>query len=704
MSTSFRPTVLALSLAAAFPLQALAQADLAGSSTPGTTAPDTQLAVLPPVVITAPTMQTPLVTQFNPRAPQQPLPANDGASLLKTIPGMSVIRKGGTDGDPLFRGMAASRLNILIDGEHILGGCGMRMDPPTAYVFPDTFDKVSLIKGPQSVEHGPGASAGTVLFERKPTYFREPGTEFKAAVTGANFNRYDTYVDAKAGTSLGYVQMQATEAASGDYKDGDGTTVNSAYRRRSLSTAVSWTPDEHTRLELSAIESRARAAYADRSMDGSKFDRSNVALKFETTHMTGLLNAVDAQIYHNYVDHVMDNYTLRSFTPSMMMPNPMSSNPDRETTGGRIAVTLRPDDLHKIVLGVDQQSNIHTLRKSGMGGDLVSPYATQPREEDARFHNLGVFGELTHFFNEERRLVAGLRQDQWEARDQRATISSGMMSLGANPTANLTRDKALQSGFIRYEHDMGAHTQSYIGLGYTERAPDYWELFSKEALNSTSAFDSVKPEKTTQLDVGVTNRQGPWDTFASAYISQVQDYILIQSNVIKPAGMGSRTTTIARNIDARTWGGEIGAHYKLTPQWTALGSLAYVNGHNRTDDRALGQIPPMEARLGLNWQRGAWSAGSLLRLVASQHRYAVNEGNIVGQDLGATGGFGVASLNGSYAWSKAVKLSAGVDNLFDKTYAEAISRGGANVSGYDTTTRINEPGRTWWLKLQVALD
>ena len=111
--------------------------------------------MLEPIVVTAPTMQTPLITRIDPRAPQQPIPANDGASLLKSVPGMSLIRKGGTDGDPVFRGMAASRLNILIDGEHILGGCGMRMDPPTAYVFPDAFDSVKLIKGPQTVLHGP---------------------------------------------------------------------------------------------------------------------------------------------------------------------------------------------------------------------------------------------------------------------------------------------------------------------------------------------------------------------------------------------------------------------------------------------------------------------------------------------------------------------------------------------------------------------
>jgi len=77
-----------------------------------------------------------------------------------------VIRKGGTDGDPVFRGMAASRVNVLVDGEQLLGGCGMRMDPPTAYVFPEAYDRIVVVKGPQTVLRGPGNSAATVSFER----------------------------------------------------------------------------------------------------------------------------------------------------------------------------------------------------------------------------------------------------------------------------------------------------------------------------------------------------------------------------------------------------------------------------------------------------------------------------------------------------------------------------------------------------------
>lgn len=49
----------------------------------------------------------------------------------------------------------------------MLGACPNRMDSPSSYISPDTFDKLTVIKGPQTVLWGPGASAATVLFERE---------------------------------------------------------------------------------------------------------------------------------------------------------------------------------------------------------------------------------------------------------------------------------------------------------------------------------------------------------------------------------------------------------------------------------------------------------------------------------------------------------------------------------------------------------
>src|SRR5690606_8653686 len=74
------------------------------------------------IVVTAPRTTGPLEVVTDPGKPRQPLPAHDGADYLKTIPGFSVIRKGGTDGDPLFRGMAGSRINVLTSEAMLLGG------------------------------------------------------------------------------------------------------------------------------------------------------------------------------------------------------------------------------------------------------------------------------------------------------------------------------------------------------------------------------------------------------------------------------------------------------------------------------------------------------------------------------------------------------------------------------------------------------
>jgi iron complex outermembrane receptor protein len=218
-------------------------------------------------------------------------------------------------------------------------------------------------------------------------------------------------------------------------------------------------------------------------------------------------------------------------------------------------------------------------------------------------------------------------------------------------------------------------------------------------VDSLSAFDT-DPEKTTQFDTGVVYAGSRLSASVSAFFSDVDDYILIQTGYMK----GTRSVTVTRNIDARTWGGEADVTYALTSRWRFTGTLAYTHGENRTDDLPLAQMPPFELRTGLDYTGTRWSAGALWRSVAEQDRYALRQGNIVGQDLGRTGGFGVLSLNAGWKPAAGVLVSAGIDNLFDKVYAEHLSRGGAAVSGFEQTTRVNEPGRTLWLKASARFD
>lgn len=651
------------------------------------------------VVVTGVGMDAPLTVVTDPKAPQQPLPVHDGADYLKTIPGFSVIRKGGSDGDPVFRGMAGSRLGMLMDGAVVLGGCGARMDPPTAYVFPEAYDRITVIKGPQTVLYGPGHATGTVLFERHHQRRADTGWSVNGSLLGGSADRNDEVLDVSGGTPDAYLRGTVTNAHQGDYRDGHGNKVHSQYERWSADAAAGWTPNDDTLLELSGGHSDGEAAYADRSVDGSLFARDNAGLKLELRNLGAVLKKLEVQAYYNYIDHVMDNYSLRSLPGMMAMPAAM--NPDRKTVGGRIAGTLDPVAGMQIILGVDTQDNQHTGRMS-MNQNLQR-YQDLPREDDAHFNQVGVFAELTRQLPEGRRVIAGARGDDWYARDERSTIATTMMSRVANPTYGQERRETLGSGFLRYERDLAVLPgTAYAGIGHSERFPDYWELFSRESLYSVSAFDA-EAEKTNQFDAGLVYGKGPLKGSISVFYNAIGSFLLAENGIIKPAGMmGTRTTAVTRNIDANSWGAEADAIYALDEHWKINASLASVRGRNVTDGTALAQLAPLELRLGLQYANQYWSFGALWRGVAEQVHVDPGRGNIAGQDIGPTAGFGVFSVNAGWKPAKDWQLTAGIDNLFDKGYAEHLSRSGAMVPGFTQTGRVNEPGRTGWLKVQLA--
>ncbi|KVM80221.1 TonB-dependent copper receptor [Burkholderia stagnalis] len=682
-------------LAASAMTAASAATDAARTADTAAAAPAGVAEMLPPVEVVASPLTTPLVVVTDPKKPRQPLPASDGADYLKTIPGFTSIRSGGTNGDPVLRGMFGSRLNILANGMPTLGACPGRMDAPTSYIAPESYDKVTVVKGPQTVLYGPGASAGTVLFERVTPRFDKPGMRFDGSVVGGSFGRNDQNLDVTAGTPDVYGRVTANHAHSDDYKDGNGRTVPSQWDKWNADAALGWTPDDHTRVELTAGGGDGYARYAGRGMDGAHFRRETFGLSFDKRHIGDVLERIEARVYYNEADHVMDNYTLRQPDPTSSMPMRMASEVRRRTFGARAAATFRFGSDFKLVTGVDAQSN----RLDSRGAMGRQNYGDQPWDAQATMWNAGAFGELTWYASDASRVIGGARVDYASARDKRPT-TGGMMSK-ANPTFDDTRSRVLPSGFVRYERDLAALPVTwYAGIGHTERYPDYWELFSAKRGpdGAVNAFSAVQPEKTTQLDIGAQYRGDKLDAWVSGYAGYVQDYILFNYAAGK---MGM--TTQSTNVNAQIMGGEAGLAWRPVAPLRVETSLAYAWGRNATSGDPLPQMPPLEARFGLEYTRGAWSAGGLWRVVAPQHRYALNQGNVVGKDFGSSAGFGVLSLHAQYNVSKTVQVSVGVDNVLNKAYTEHLNLAGNAGFGYPARTPVNEPGRTAWVRVSAKM-
>jgi len=712
-SFSVQPSRLRWQVAHAALLALLAGSALAAEHDHSTSTGQADSVELAPMVITGVSQQSPLTVVTDPKIPRQPMPASDGADYLKTIPGFSAVRNGGVNGDPVFRGMFGSRLKLLSNGGEMLGACPNRMDSPSSYISPDTFDKLTVIKGPQTVLWGPGASAATVLFEREPEQFSEPDYRINGSLLTGSNGRFDRNLDAAAGNAQGYARLMANSSQADDYDDGNGDTMPSRYDKWNTDVALGWTPDADTLIELTAGRGDGYARYAGRGMDGSQFQRESLGLRFEKTNIGETFYGLEAQVYYNYADHIMDNYSLRS--PGGMMPDPTLSRVDRRTLGGRLVGTWQWTDV-ELKAGVDAQRSEHRKvmdpTKAVNQMVLAAGSAALPWVPDAMLHSYGLFGELTWDITDTQKVVSGVRVDLHEAEDQREFFNSHDPSSMPmvkrnwdNPTAGETRRDTLYSGFVRYEEELTSLPATwYAGLGHAERFPDYWELFVSNPgpVGTVQPFDSVRPEKTTQLDVGLQYAKGPLEAWVSAYAGLVEDYILFS---YVPGVMPGMLRAEVSNVDATIAGAEMGASYRFSSNWKGDASLAYAWGENRSDDRALPQIPPLEGRLGLTYERDNWSTSGLWRVVAAQGRVAENQGTVVGKDFDESAGFGVLAVNGAYRVNQHFKLSAGIDNLLDKNYSEHLNlAGSAGFADYglEPTSRVNEPGRTYWARVDMS--
>ncbi|ENV13532.1 TonB-dependent copper receptor [Acinetobacter schindleri] len=621
-----------------------------------------------------------LIVRADPKQPIQPVPATDGADYLQSIVGFSSVNSGaGTNGDVTFRGMFGSRIKILTDGTENLGACPSRMDSPTSYISPESYDRISVIKGPQTVQYANTGSAATVIFERTPEQFGEDQHyRGQASVLMGSFGRFDHNVEVAAGDEQKYIRLNTNRSVANSYQDGNGNTVPSDWERWNADLALGWTPDENTWVELTGGKADGEAVYAGRMMDGSKFARESLGLRVEKKNVTDVIKKIEAQVNYNFNDHVMDNFSLRDVAePDKAM------TVTRRTLNGRLAVTNEWENI-QLITGVDSQLNKHA---GGMYHSTM-PMMNSPVTTDMEFQSIGGFGELSYDLGGDNKLVSGLRIDQ--------------VSIDA-VKRSLERTETLPSAFIRFENTHPDHDdgKTYIGLGYVERVPDYWELF-KTDLNgqAPSTFKDLKNEKTLQLDLGYQHHHGALNSWVSAYTGLIQDYILINYDADKKTGHGINAAD-SKNVDAVIAGAEAGIGYQFTDAIQADVSAMYAWGENTTNNTPLPQIAPLEGRVNLRYIQDRYTLGAYWRIVDGQSRISEREGNIVGYDNKKSAGFGTLSLNGTYNLSEGVDLSVGIDNVLDRTYTEHLNKMGASGTGLPTDEQFNNIGRNYWARISM---
>lgn len=591
-----------------------------------------------------------------------PALAADGGELLREVTGVSGSRMGGRGIDPVIRGQQQNRLNVILDGAYVYGACPNRMDPPTTYSAAESYDRVVVLKGSQSVIYGPGGSGGTVLFERERPQFDEKGYRgsFSAGYAD-NGEASSLAADLAAGNDRGYVRFITENADAGNYEDGAGDEVRSSYETDSNALLLGARIAERTWLEGSYEQVREEdVLFPGAGMDSPYSDADTWRLKLDHQPVNSSLQRVRAEIYRADIDHLMDNYSLRP-TGMMQMAAPTSS----DTLGGRLLIDSTLGG-HQLQWGVDHQENYRKgtrqmVMPTGVRRDVSALWP------DVSIQQTGVFGEVKHYLSADAWLKAGARFDHVTADADRTPVDD-----------DASEDNL--SGFVTWNQRLQGAYSVQTTLSRSVRTADATERYIDAG--NWQGNPELDPEIHQQLELMLSADAKRFSWSVSGYVDRVDDFILRRNN---------RYT----NVGAELYGIDFELAWQLNPNWRLSNGISWLRGSSRDDDSNLSQIPPLTATLALDYQRDAFRAGVDWLVVAQQSDVCLAGTECGGLDLQKTPGYGVVGVDAGWDINPSLSLDAGVDNLFDKRYSDHLNR--EDLLG--NSVQVSEPGRNAWVRM-----
>ena len=637
----------------------------------------------------------------------------EAGSVLRQFSGVEAQRLGGIGLDILVRGQGQSAVNILIDGGKIEGGCPNRMDPPTHYTELSSFDKITVLKGVQSLQYGVGGTAGTVLLERDKPEF-EAGKTYQGevyAATNSNGLTQDIGAEVAVGNEQMYMVLQGSNKSADDYKDGNGDDVRAAYETQQGHIDLGWTPSKDHHVKLShEISNTKDALYQGSGMDAPKSDGSMTRLSYEGKNFSGPVNEVEVSAYQSKVEHVMDNFSLRE-PPSATMW--METPTEVTTQGAKIKLTSNLSqtrlDYGLMLQTMAKEATLYNRAEANVAQYNKSQYLMWP---NTLTEQNSLFAEANTALSNSQNLIYGVRIDQVSAKakdanqapDNNSSMMTGSPALTNrvpttiysdtydNYSGDTKIDETNWNGLIRYEQTLSSSLAWFGGLSLTTRTADETERFM--ARETWTGNPDLNPEKHMQLDLGLSQQTQAFNWTANVFYDQVTDYILRdlaknQDNVTARV-LNGNDNSIYVNVDAVIYGAEFDWGYQLNQAWLLGGNLALTQGRNTTDDRNLSNMAPLNGQVHTRYVRETWYAGSRISFATGQSQVDSEYGE---EEAPA---WSTVDIFGGYTVNKTVQLQAGVDNVFNHAYFTHVNR---TDSFTGESYKVMEPGTNIWARV-----
>lgn len=594
--------------------------------------------VAEPLVITSgrmpePQAQATAATTVFERDDIERLQVSSVAELLQRVPGLSVVRTGGTGSQMgvFLRGTSTAQTLVLVDGQRIAAASSGTSS--LEFLAPEQIERIEVVRGARSALYGSDAIGGVIqIFTRKGD---DQGLAPYVRLAAGSDSTYQRSLGLSGGDERTRFHLGAAldETAGIDAtRDGFGANGDDdAYRNRSLSLSLSHRIDDSLQIGFNLLDQRGQVEYDD------VFSGSLPTTDYLLSSASGF---IDAQLSDSWSSRLELGHSEDKRDSGNDQPGGSVSQFNTYRDAANWLNTLTLTENQQLLLGLDWYED----RAQG-----TTDFVEDSRWNRAAFIQHRYSGE--NFSTE-----IGLRHDDNQQFGHENTWNAALTL----PLGNAND----------------------LILSYSEgfRAPTFNDLYYPDFCFGSMCFPSANPELTPErsrsYELQWRSRYSDTGSLqASVYRTEIEDAIVLDENFIPQNVQTARINGFEAAVQQELFG------------WQGNLALSLIDPRDRDSGHTLQRRAKRTLTLDIDRRFGDVSIGAGWRALSGRYDDAENQIRM--------SGYGLLSLRAAWQATQELGLSLKLDNLLDRDYAEATYSTPNGRFGYNSAGRTALLAVTW---------
>ena len=589
--------------------------------------------------------ESPQALSFASRLQIQELVPTASGDVLSTMPGVDNSKDSPWEQRPVLRGLGGQRVMVLVDGIPMNSARGN--GPHPSLVDPSQLERIEVVRGPSSVAYGSDALGGAINFLTR-----------EGPVMGERFAGAASIGAGSAdGQRTGILELmprigRLSAFLSSGVRSADNVHAphheipNSGFEDYNALANLRYSFTEQTSLKLGWQLYRGRDVGipglsfafpgARQDFDFAFYNRDFAHLTLDRSYRNSWLAGSTVRAYWQqerrnfFSDQAFDWYLFSAFgvQPTVGPPTGPSDTSavvtlqdrylDIETYGFQTQFTSIRTERARFAVGLDaardmtEGDNVRFRTFVDPGGSPVGPTAQRVTASVPRgdFDNYGAYGQSEWYLHPAWTLHLGARFTHYRYRTEFGIAAPSAGSQGPPPTVfepmSVDDDALCGSAGLVWSPVRDLHLSANVSNGY--RQPNAQDLFFNGAASVGFVLGNpdLEPERGVSYDLGMRWARPSLGLAANLFYTTYEDLI-----DALPVGPGTyQYTNVA---EARIWGYEVEADWRLRPEWKLRGTLSDAIGDITSadaiqdlygvaqDQAPLGGVPPVRGSLALRF-------------------------------------------------------------------------------------------------------